>query len=76
MIKPDELRHVLSRAGNALYGQLWQSDMARAIGVSDRTVRRWVAGKSAVPASAWSAIVALMQRRAEALTDLAREITP
>ncbi len=34
----------LALAGEALYGPRWQSDLARDIGVSDRTMRRWVAG--------------------------------
>ena len=31
-------------AGKALYGDRWQSALARDLDVSDRTVRRWVAG--------------------------------
>ena len=34
----------LAAAGRALYGQLWQSALARDLGVNDRTMRRWVAG--------------------------------
>lgn len=29
----------------ALYGAQWQSALAEALGVADRTVRRWVAGQ-------------------------------
>ena len=38
---PTQLRQL----GEALYGPRWQSDLARDLGVSDRTVRRWVGGQ-------------------------------
>lgn len=36
---------LLVQAGEALYGPRWQTDMANALGVSDRTMRRWVANE-------------------------------
>ena len=33
---------LLSRIGEALYGDRWQTQLARALGISSRTVRRWV----------------------------------
>lgn len=42
---PDFLR----RAGEALYGPQWQSELARALDVNGRTVRRWAAGDTAIP---------------------------
>lgn len=38
---------LLADTGRALYGERWQSEVARALDVSDRTVRRWVAGDDA-----------------------------
>ena len=35
--------------GESLFGPLWQSELARGLGVSDRSVRRWVAGDADVP---------------------------
>ena len=43
---PDLLRE----AGEALYGPLWQSALARDMKVADRTVRRWAAGEFGIPA--------------------------
>lgn len=40
---------ILKRAGEALFGNQWQTPLAEALGVSDRTMRRWVAGQSKVP---------------------------
>jgi hypothetical protein len=37
----------LTAAGPVLFGPQWQSEMARALGVSDRSVRRWLAENSA-----------------------------
>lgn len=42
---PELLREV----GESLYGRLWQSDLARALGVNDRTMRRWASGESSMP---------------------------
>lgn len=44
---------LLHQVGEALYGSRWQSELARAIAVSDRTVRRWATGTDAVPPGAW-----------------------
>lgn len=54
---------VLRAAGLALYGDNWQSPMSRALGVSDRTVRRWAGGQSAVPKDCWPQIEQLLSNR-------------
>ncbi len=65
---------LLREAGAALYGPRWQSDLARALGVSDRTVRRWDAGSHNVPAGAWSDLRALLQERGKALAVVRRKL--
>lgn len=56
----------LARIGEALYGPRWQSELARALGVSDRTMRRWAAGDYAPPPGARDDLAALLRaRRAE-----------
>jgi DNA-binding transcriptional regulator YdaS (Cro superfamily) len=62
---------LLEDAGQALYGPQWQSAMARDLGVSDRTVRRWAAGSSVAPASAYLELERIAQRRAGELRELA-----
>ena len=54
----------LTTIGRALYGERWQSSLARVLGVSDRTVRRWVAGSSPVPDGVWGELRELMRARA------------
>ncbi len=39
----------LAAAAKLLYGDQWQSALARDLGVASRTVRRWKAGKSPLP---------------------------
>ena len=41
--------HDLRKAGRTLFGPRWQSDLARELGVWDRTVRLWVAGQAPPP---------------------------
>ena len=47
MPKNIPLPKMLAAAGPALYGERWQSEIGRALGVTDRTVRRWAAGETA-----------------------------
>lgn len=62
---------ILAETGEALYGPRWQTDLARALGVSDRTVRRWAAGTQAVPPGAYTDLLRLTQERAGLLDSLA-----
>lgn len=52
--RPDaaDVLEALCEVGAALYGERWQSPLARDLGVSDRTMRRWVNG-------AWDKVVTL-----------------
>lgn len=65
------MSRLLVETGEALYGPLWQSALARDLGVSDRTVRRWVAGTSEVPAGLYLDLLRLTQERAAVLDALA-----
>jgi len=66
---------LLERIGQALYGDRWQRQLARALGVSDRTVRRWVIHESDIP---WSflneKLPALFKARMENLAAIAKEL--
>ncbi len=39
----------LNRIGTALFGGYWQTQLADALGVNPRTVRRWVSGELPIP---------------------------
>lgn len=68
------MSRLLVECGEALYGQQWQSALARDLGVADRTVRRWVAGTSEVPAGLYLDLLRLTQERAAALDALAQRL--
>lgn len=61
--------HLLQRCGEALYGPRWHSDLARDLDVSDRTVRRWVAGDE-VPEGVYLDLLQVCSQRAAELDDL------
>ncbi len=65
------MSRLLAECGEALYGPRWQSELARDLGVADRTVRRWVAGTSDVPPGLYVDLLRLTQERAARLDQLA-----
>lgn len=40
-------------AGTALFGEMWKGDLARALGVADRTMRRWANDQDPIPPGVW-----------------------
>lgn len=56
---PDLLRE----CGEALYGQQWQSALARDLQVADRTVRRWAAGEFGMPPGLAEEVLEVLRRR-------------
>lgn len=67
---PDLLREI----GEALYGSRWQSDLARALNVADRTMRRWAAGDFPVPDGAWQEMRALLKDRGVQIAKARRKL--
>ena len=65
------MSRLLHDCGEALHGHLWQCALARDLGVSDRTVRRWVAGSADLPAGVYIDLLRLTQERAATLDGLA-----
>ena len=61
---------LLRDAGEALYGPRWQSDLARDLQVSDRTIRRWVSGADDLPAGVALDLWRLCEERSQALDDV------
>lgn len=61
---------LLRDAGEALYGPRWQSDLARDLSVSDRTMRRWLAGADDLPAGVAADLWRLCEERAALVDDV------
>jgi hypothetical protein len=62
----------LATFGETMYGRDWQSPMARALGVADRTIRRWVAGDTSIDPSIWADLPELCAERAKHFEEQAR----
>ena len=62
-MSPDQLRAV----GTALYGPRFQRLLSADLGIAERTMRRWLAGRFAIPADVATRIKAIARERAAAL---------
>ena len=69
----DKAHDLLAQCGEALWGSRWQSDMAEALGVSDRTVRRWVAGER-IPPGVFLDLIRLTAERSAYLDQITEEL--
>lgn len=61
---------LLRRIGESLYGEHWQSPLARDLAVAVRTVQRWAAGSRAIPSSLWPQADRLLAALACAIDEL------
>lgn len=64
------MSRLIVECGEALYGPRWQRALARSLGVSDRTVRRWAAGTHPVPAGVQGDVQMLVGKRIALLLKL------
>lgn len=65
----------LERAGRALYGPFWQCEIARSLGVNQRTVRRYLEKPDApIPEHYRAPLVELCAARIGALQELLLEL--
>ena len=53
----------LKQMGRLLCGAGWQTELSELLDVSDRTVRRWVAGDSEIPAGVKTKMIELLRKR-------------
>lgn len=61
----------LAAAGEALFGDRWQTDLARELGISDaRRVREWMSGERRIPTGVWADLRALLRDRGMAALSL------
>ena len=68
----DIQQNALVTIGEAMFGSRWQSELARQIDVSDRTLRRWIANPDSIPEAVWAELRSLCARRGQVLIDLSR----
>lgn len=68
------MSRLLVETGEALYGPRWQSELARDLDVSIRTMQRWAAGATDVPQGIYLDLLRLTQERAAVLDALATRL--
>ena len=67
-------RDLLTRCGRALWGQRWQGEMAKALGIAERAVRHWLAGERDVPAGVWHDLAEMATDKAHELVNISDQI--
>ncbi len=65
---------LFSKIGEALYGPSWRNALADALGVAERTVRRWQDGTSAIPDGLRADLAKLCRKHSAELAKLADQI--
>jgi hypothetical protein len=65
---------LLRAAGVALYGQRWQSDLARDLDVAIRSVQRWDAGTHPIPDTIWPELLELLKNRGIEIIEVRRKL--
>ncbi|HVA13802.1 MAG TPA: hypothetical protein VNF99_11170 [Stellaceae bacterium] len=67
---------LLVTIGTTLYGEgeAWPSRLAEDLGINERTLRRWIAGESAIPEPVWDELINIAIGRARAIADLVPKI--
>lgn len=71
---PSQKLDALGRAGRALYGERWQSSIARDLHTSDRTVRRWAAGQNEIPWGVMAELRGLLMSRGAQIDALLHDL--
>lgn len=72
MKKPKaEPNAILAHAGEVLYGENWRMPLARALGINDDTIRRWMQGVTVLPIghAVFGKLDALLDRRHVEIAD-------
>lgn len=66
----------LSIIGEALYGNQWQSNLARDLNISSsRRVRAWIAGERAIPFGIWADLEELVRAKQNNLSSILSKMT-
>ena len=64
---------MFSKVGEALYGPCWRIELAGALKVSERTVRRWQNG-STIPEGIGADLAALCRKRSVEIARIANQL--
>jgi hypothetical protein len=64
----------LEQVGQALYGAMWRTALGEALGVNERTIRRWSSGESPIPDGVSADVRKLVHDRISKLASLAEKL--
>lgn len=71
----NDSKNQLTKCGQALYGERWQTDLARDLGLSDgRRIRQWLSGKGPIPEGVWDDLVKLLSDRKVSIDAVLQEL--
>ena len=62
--------YLLIEAAEALFGSNYRGPLAEALGVHERSLRRWLGGEAEIPAGVWRDLERLMVERRRGLDRL------
>lgn len=66
----EDLHQLLCDVGEALYGPQWQRELARGLGVAERTMRYWRSGTRTIPATVVADLLPLVDGQLERLKEI------
>ncbi|SVS28557.1 Uncharacterised protein [Klebsiella pneumoniae] len=68
-------RGLLINAGQLLFGERWQTELARALGLSDgRRIRQWLSGDRPIPVGIWDDLRELLEDRSSKMELIVKQI--
>lgn len=65
---------LLRAVGEALYGPQWHKNLADDLRISDRTIRRWLAGSTPIPDAVGVELADLCRKRGAILASLEKTL--
>jgi transposase-like protein len=68
------MKKMLEIVGTSLYGQQWQSSLARELNVNDRTMRRWACGETPPPARLSAELLQIVRARGDNLRQIEAQL--
>lgn len=75
MLKRYSLRgEIIEDVGRALYGPNWQRQLARNLGVSEMSIRRWRLGTTSMPATAVDEMAKLLSERQQQIASTHQQL--
>ncbi|TWV18286.1 helix-turn-helix domain-containing protein, partial [Klebsiella pneumoniae] len=61
--------------GQLLFGERWQTELARALGLSDgRRIRQWLSGDRPIPVGIWDDLRELLEDRSSKMELIVKQI--